>query len=360
VRKKIYSYFVSEFVKMLSVFLFGVIFVFILVNFFERIDRFLLRSRNPYAVLKYYFFQVPSLVVLLLPVAELLSAFFSVGTSARYNELLALKASGIDLRRIFIPILFVGVLNSFLSFLLSNTLSPYGLRRAREVRVIEIEGKEIKPRVKRARNLSFFGEKGRLFFFSYMDAERNFAKGISILEFHNGSLRKRIDAKRARFEEGRWILYDGIVRIMEGEEEKVSIFQEKELEDVRETPLDFLREKRKLEEMRLDEILKWIRIFRRAGLRTQEEEVEVHIRFSFPLANLIILLFSLPLASTMRGHGRAYGFGLAVILSFLYWAVLQFSKVLGQAGKIEPFLGAWAPNILFFLLSFFPLYKMRR
>ncbi|MBT3737721.1 MAG: LptF/LptG family permease, partial [Candidatus Marinimicrobia bacterium] len=75
----------------------------------------------------------------------LISTVFSVGLLAKRNELTAMKATGISLYRIALPITIIGLIVSFISFELDNTWVSKG----NEVRYnIEREYMKRRSRVK--------------------------------------------------------------------------------------------------------------------------------------------------------------------------------------------------------------------
>jgi lipopolysaccharide export LptBFGC system permease protein LptF len=47
-------------------------------------------------------------------------------------------------------------------------------------------------------------------------------------------------------------------------------------------------------------------------------------------------------------------------LAFFYWGALQSARALGETGKIDPWLSASIPNLLFLLLSIPLMFKVHR
>lgn len=355
-------YTISEFAKYLVIFTLGVIFIFVIVNFFERIDAFM-EHKTPFSlILKYYAYQTPYLFVLLLPVAELLAAFFSIGEMARMRELLAVKAAGVDIRRIFLPILLFGLLNSLASFLVSGYVSGEGMRRAYEIWAVKVKGRAKAVRKSYATNVAFIGQNGRLFYFKTINSITNTATGIMVVEFQNGEIRRRLDARRGEYKNGYWRFFDGVERRFSenGEEFAAISFRKMDFRDITDSPFDLMKARYDLTQMNLTALKNYISTLKKAGLDATEALVEFQTRFSFPFINFVILIFALPIAASMRGHGRAYGFGIAVALSFIYWNILQVFKVLGEVGRLKPLLAAWTPNGLFLVVGLYLMVKVHR
>ncbi len=77
-----------------------------------------------------YYFSL-TFVPMALPLAILLASLMTFGNIGEFNELTALKASGIPLRRIMRPVIIIVALLSVISFFFSNNVQPYSYRKAR-------------------------------------------------------------------------------------------------------------------------------------------------------------------------------------------------------------------------------------
>lgn len=353
-------YVLREFARLFAILLAGVVWVFIVVNFFETLDKFVEAKPAVADIVRYYLYQVPYLVYLMAPIAAMLAVFFSVGEMARHFEILALKALGISPYRLFRPVLLAGLLVSLLVMGNAEFFMPPGLVRARQIREEKFEKRKIPLRI--ARNLSFFGRHNRFFFFRYIDAARNIARGIMVLEFdEKGRLRRRIDADQGSYIGGAW-RFSHVTerRFLEGDREVVETFKRKAYPEIAEKPFDFLRRKKEIEELSARELWRLVREKRRARVDPTAELVEFHTRLAFPFVSLVILVFVFPLAASMRGVGRAYAFGLSLFLAFFYWGLIQTAKALGVSGKMAPPAAAWLPNGIFLLLGLVGLWRMHR
>ena len=64
-------------------------------------------------------------------------------------------------------------------------------------------------------------------------------------------------------------------------------------------------------------------------------------------ASLIMCMIAIPFSFSMGKRGSLYGVGLSIMIGITYWVMLEFFEQVGGAGKLLPFLAAWAPNLLF-------------
>ena len=96
--------------KFLNVLLFSLVafaIIFVVVDAIDHMDKFIDRGMPKLMILKYYFYYLPYIVILCMPVAMLLASLFSIGQLSKFSELTAMKASGLSLYRIIAPILLI-------------------------------------------------------------------------------------------------------------------------------------------------------------------------------------------------------------------------------------------------------------
>jgi lipopolysaccharide export system permease protein len=178
-----------------------------------------------------------------------------------------------------------------------------------------------------------------------------------IQEFDGDVLVRRLDAQEAFYEDGLWILVDGVDRTFTAEGiETVSPFDSLRVE-VPETPEDFAKEESRPEEMSFSHLKQYAERVRQSGSRVEPYLTELHFRFSFPFTNLVVILIASSLAVQIRRGGVAIGFGLSLGIAFAYWCLLRAGQVLGNNGTLPPLLAAWLANIVFLLFGAWLLYR---
>ncbi len=352
--KKIVKFVIIENLIFIILFTFSLIILYVVIDFFENIDKFL-KGFSPIKVFLYYFFQTPYLTVLLLPVASLLSPFFTIGRMARDFELIALKTGGINLKKFFLPLLGFGIILSLISFIINETIKPVSMRKSMSIKYREIEKRPAPWERIFETDFNFIEKKSdleRFFHFGIIDSRRKEGEDIYITEMEKGKTKRFIYARRGEFKSEGWNLYDGILYEYSLDGETIlnfENFKEKEFSEMKVSPLEMLSLRKSLEEMNVFEIKKLLNTLRNAGLDYKKEEVEFFVHFSFPFSVFITLIFSISLATRTRQKGKAFVLTLATLLSFIYWGMLEISRAMGYAYMLSPFLSAWLPNILFLI-----------
>lgn len=75
-------------------------------------------------------------------------------------------------------------------------------------------------------------------------------------------------------------------------------------------------------------------------------ELEYSKKFAIPAAGFFFSLLAFPLGLGTKRSGRTAGFGIALLLSTLYWGLLFAGQTLGLKSELSPAVAMWAPNAL--------------
>ncbi|MGH9433081.1 MAG: LPS export ABC transporter permease LptF, partial [Terriglobia bacterium] len=88
--------------------------------------------------------------------------------------------------------------------------------------------------------------------------------------------------------------------------------------------------------------------------------VELNYRLALPVAAIVLALVGMPLGMFTRKGGKSVGVMLATLLVFLYYVIMAFGMGLAKQGRLNPFLGLWAANIVFLAAGLVMLWQMRK
>ena len=95
-------------------------------------------------------------------------------------------------------------------------------------------------------------------------------------------------------------------------------------------------------------------------LKARYYEIEFHRRFGLPAACLVLAMVGIPLGLAARKGGKSTGFVLTIALVFVYYVFSLLGVSLARQGKISPWFGVWAGDILFFLCGLVLLWRSDR
>ena len=84
--------------------------------------------------------------------------------------------------------------------------------------------------------------------------------------------------------------------------------------------------------------------------------VELHKKFSIPIACFIFILLGTPLGIMSKNKNMSVSVSISIVFFIIYWAFLILGEDLADRGKLNPAISMWTPNIFLGLLSYY-LYK---
>ncbi|MEO0094539.1 MAG: LptF/LptG family permease [candidate division WOR-3 bacterium] len=358
--KKIYRYVLSNFLRYLFFALLILIFIYIIINLFDNLGRYLSRNITFRDILIYYLYLIPSYTVLLIPVAAIIGVFFIFGYMTKYREIIALKTQGMDINNLFILIIVTGVFISIFTFLFQETVMVWAQARLTRHKTAKIDKRPL-PSELRRHNFFYYGEDNWIYYIKDFNPKDSTLKNIMLWKIDSQRrITKRIDASSGKFI-GYWQFNDATVREFDTlDNEKISYHTTLDLLELKEKPIDFSRSPKPVEEMNFIELSKFIKKRLRAGEDVAKENVELNYRFSFPFITLILLLVCLPISTVLHRGGIAIGLGISIVLAFVYWGFIQSCRAYGYTGNMNPVLSAWLPNIVFTVAGIISLLSIRR
>ncbi|MCP3927917.1 MAG: YjgP/YjgQ family permease, partial [Bacteroidetes bacterium] len=161
--------------------------------------------------LHFFFLNVPFILDQLGPVLILLSGVFTLGLLNHNNELTALKAGGIPLRKIVNPIIVAGLFYTFLFLFMAQWLLPYTISTTNRIWHEEVKGK-VPLGVHRNNRFYYKGSEG-FYSFEWPDTEKYRFKNFSYSRWDNEyNLKSLISSKWADWKDNEWKLSKGQIQ----------------------------------------------------------------------------------------------------------------------------------------------------
>ncbi len=357
--KILHRYIVKEiagpFFLILGVFLF-VLLMGRIVKIVEMIVR---QGVSPLDVLRLLGYLIPSFLPLAIPMATLIAGVICFSRLSGDMEITAMKANGISLYRIAIPILTIAALTSLLIFFLSEWVTPHTNDRAKNIRLIEVQKQRSLGSFKQDQ-IWYRGHKG-IYNFRLFDAQTSTLQGITIHYLdRNMKLVMRLDAERGEWTEGRWLFRNILITRFDDGEFPVLSRMKQQVVDLPEKPSDFQEVQKDVEVMGYFELKRYIRKLQSEGYDATRYVVDLHGKIAFSLVSIILAVIGVSFSlRSERSGGIAQGIGAGLVIGFSYWLVYAFGMSLGRSGTLPPLIAAWFANILFGAASVFLILRVK-
>ena len=359
--RTLYRYIALEFLKVFALSLASLVVIYTIVVFLQKMNALHKYQAPFYLIFEYLLFKIPEVTFQwTLPYAVLLSVLLTLGALSRHSEITALKAGGISLYRITLPLFFIVFLISIFNFLGNEYLVPSASQKSRYIWDVKI--KKEKPTSFFKNFKIWFRSDSRIFNIQLLDPQKKVLKGFTLYQLDDQfRCTQRVDAREVRWVDGEWQFYEGEVRAF-GEDGSLQITPFKETKfPMYEKWESFQKTVRDSEEMSYTELRTYVQKIQASGYDATRYLVALYSKLSFPLLNLIMVLIGIPFAlKTGRSGGVALSIGVSVMIGFAYGVTYYIFLSIGKTGVLPPFLSAWTPTLLFGLTGIFTLMSVRQ
>ncbi len=336
--------------------------VLMLVFTFFELLRDIVRNRVPLLLVGEYLINlIPYLVYNLLPMSVLLAVLVTFGLMQKSNELTAMKATGISVYRIIVPVLFVAALLAAGLFLFDQFYLPAANKRQDALRN-QIKGKAAQTYLRPERKW-IFGEHSTIYYYEFFDPDQNRFGSVQAFEFDPTTfeITRRIYAQRAHWSDtlGRWVFEQGWERAFRGSAiEQYRTFEVATFPELSEPPAYFKKEVKQSSEMNSAELNRYIHELQQSGFDVVRLRVQWQKKFAFPIITFVMAVLAIPFAMRSGRRGALAGVATAIGIAVVYWVASGLFEAMGNTNQLPPFLAAWSPDLIFALAGGYMILKV--
>lgn len=333
--------------------------VLVLGNIFrELLDLMINRDVPLKYILLFMAYVMPFSLTFTLPWGFLTAVLLIFGRLSADNEMIALRACGVSLLRVCLPVLAVGVLLSLFTFWINARVAPHA----------EMAMRESIAAMARSNPESLFVAdevidqfRGRKIFIEAKDGPK--LSGITVIEQDSsGYIEQVLYARHGEIETEEDT--DELVLML-----RDTLFEQRntgEIHNLRHIrhgisvsevtiniPLDDLvaghLHRRPLRSYTLNELFEYLP--EAEGERVTAARTEISKRFSMSLACLAFALIAMPLGVTAQRKETSVGFAISLALAFGYFFFVVLAEMLRDDAGAHPYLLLWIPNVLFIAIG---------
>jgi lipopolysaccharide export system permease protein len=354
--KPLDRYVFREFWKIFFVTALGFPLITIVIDLTDHLDSYLARDLTPDKIALSYLYWIPQSMFMVLPAAVLFATVFSVSSFTRHSEITAAKASGTSFYRFILPILVGALLATGMDLVISE-LMPAANRAHNEL----LEEDQFKAQNERF-NFAFAGDLGRVYKIAALNRMAGTALSVQIERRGLGPDYPTyvVAADRGVWKQGHWDLGKGVMHLVTDSGPGFTLtFQKARDNEFHEAPNDMMTRAHLPDEMRYEELSRFITAMERSGADVNEWKVERALKIAIPVTCFIIALFGAPLATSNQRGGAAYGIAISLATTVTFLMAVQVTKAVGGAGIMTPDIAAWLPNATFAALGLLLLARVR-
>jgi len=339
-------------------------------------------------ILLVYFLRGPHLYYYIAPLCVLISIAYVISSMSKNFELVAVVNAGMSLRKLFMPLILVNVILSFLYFFFLDQVVTYSLKNARYIERIQIWNDEnfkatdflvdLKEPIKGSNpNITYT-------YIGYV-SRNGIMSNVTIQKFYDAKNLREMDFKKREFSKG---LIEYTISARYGKwDEKLQNWVLYSVELLKLSPLSEIEDKKKLDKyvppFKLDKPSYFFPSkyeFEALTLSEMKEELikPLSVTLSFDQKNYyqkLMMIYSRPSISVSLLIAAIIALGFVKVLSrdlafanmifqsvfryVLYFVSFLGGVYLGEKAILPPVVAAWIANVIFLAYGVYLNYKLK-
>jgi LPS export ABC transporter permease LptG len=315
----------------------------------------ILRNRISWWVVGEYLLNVsPYFLYSIMQYGVLLAVLVTFGLMERSNEVTAIKATGISIYRVIVPLLVIASVVAASLFFFDQLYLPHANKRQDALRN-QIKGKPPQTYLRPDRKW-IFGQHSDIYYYQFFDPDKDQFADLSVFQFDPKSfaITRRVYAERAHWSDvtARWIFEQGWERDLRGEAiEHYRPFDVRTFGQFNEPPTYFKKEVKQSSEMSYQELRRYIHDLEQSGFDVVRLKVQMQRKFAFPLVTFVMAVLAVPFSLSPGRRGAITSVAVAVGIAVVYEVTSRLFESMGNLSQLPPSLAAWSPDLIFALVG---------
>ncbi|MBD3379975.1 MAG: LptF/LptG family permease [Candidatus Omnitrophica bacterium] len=315
-------------------------------------------------VLKIFAFFLPYVLIFTIPMSVLAAVLLGFGRLSGDNEVTAIRTSGISVYKVISPVIICGFIISLFNVPLNDKILPESEFAARKL----VKSLGIKhPTAMLEPGVFIKGFKEYIIFVHGVEGNR--LEDIRIYQPRDDKPTRTIVARKGE-----------IISLPEENSVKLKLMDGTADEIVPENPDDFYKLsfqeyfmtlnlenavnieniQKKAREKSIKELLEEIDSLKKEDINAVPLRIEMHKKIALAFSNFVFVLIGIPLAITTHRREKFIGFGLAIVLFLIYWAIMLSGIAFAIRSVLPAWAGVWSANIVLFAVSLVLYYRISK
>ena len=312
---------------------------------------------------KLFLYLIPKLLSYTIPMGVLTATLLAFGRLSSDNEITAMRATGVNLYRISMPAIMLGLLISVLSIPLNDKIVPIAQYKTRML-LKEVGLRHPAAYLEEGTFIRGFKDYILFIYDIKHGKEKTTLNNIRIYQPQKNGPTRTIVAKKGE-----------IITLPDKNTVKLKLIDGTSEEPNPLNPRHFYKlnfktyyltlaldtstmqeSNKKNKEMTFDELMQHAKELKERGIDPTPLMRRLHKRIASSFASFAFVLIGLPLAITTRRSEKSIGVGLALALVTIYWLLLAFGQILATKNILPIWLAMWFGNIVLIVIGIVTMY----
>lgn len=359
----LFWYIVRHYLGILILCLTGLVTIYLVIDFFEKLRRFLKHDAELTSMFLYFIYKIPDISFQLVPFAVLMASLLAIGLLNKNREITAMRSCGVSLFHVTIPFLAVAGLVTVILLGLTAVVIPLANAKAEYIRTIKIQ-KKPQPLAFTSENLWLYIHDNALIHVQRVDPAGTHLHNVTLYRLNDQfTLDALLTADNAAFANDRWTLHNVAQREIEPDGNVEIVHWTTLPLQLSLTPDDLMAwNALEPEHMTLNQLSAHIEHLQRERTSATKFLLDYWRRVAFAFVPLIMTILGVSIALLEIGARTVSvgkGIGQALGISFLFWATNSIGLTLGKSGALFPQVAAWIACVMFLIVSLNIFLKVR-
>lgn len=357
IKKRLYIYLLKEMTYLFLLSLVILTFIMVMSRIGRLTDFIINRGVELKDILLLILYSSPPFLTFTLSMAFLLSTIVVFGRLSAENEILALKANGINLKWLILPVGIFGLFITCFGILNTHIFLPRSGELFKDT-LINI----VKKGISVDEREGVFNDTipGVVIYIDKIDPKSKTLTGVFVSDERSSEIKQMISAHTGRIlldpatlnlnfllNDGnlhRWEVKEGVYRNLTFKTYTYSM----NLETIVPTGVPL---RKRPYEMNWEELK--LKASQAKGKEKYEWLLEIYKRFSIPLLSLAFVFLTIPLGIRRRHEGKFSGIAYSLLIFVMYYLLMALTEHIGEVIGLMPLITAFIPDIIVLLIGIY-------
>lgn len=344
-------YIIKEFLPPFGINLFFFTFIFLITEILDITNMIVNYQVSLLSFLLLLAYSMPYFLTFITPMSVMMAVLLSFLRMSGDNEIVVLKAAGMNPNRFLVPVFFFCFMGWLLTTFITMVGLPWGNRSYYRLSV-DLAQSHVDAVIKERTFIDSF--KGLVLYVNQVDLQNRRIKDVFIQDQRNKEVNIIIIAPDGRITSDpenqilRLKLFNGSINQVDLAKQAAHAisFETYEMKLNLKEMMTRQVARKPIEEMTLNELREYLQSTKGQGKAHNKALMKFHEKFTLPFACFALGLVAVPLGMQTKRGNRSTGTVMGILLFLCYYIMLIVGWSFGESGTLPPVVGMWAPNVI--------------